>query len=92
MKMKINYKEKRFLQIEESQKDSVEFCVESTKLELASSILATKKSLEEAKMKLSELKTEYPLDLEEIMAASLEIRDLKDGLKELTNLQKEFGF
>ncbi len=90
--MKVDYKNKKVLSEEAVEKSSVEFAVESTSLELQSSLLATKKSLEEAKNDLKELKCSYPLDIQEIVSKTLDIRDLQDGIKIVESLQKEFGF
>ena len=59
---------------------------------MQSAALATRKSLEEAKFKLKDLKTEYPLNIEAIVETQLEIRDYEDGLKIIKGLQEEFGF
>lgn len=87
---RINYKEKKFLN-EESTQEQAEFCVEQTKLELQSDILATKKSLSEAEFKLEGFKTEYPLPINSIIDLQMEIEGLKKGLKCLENIQKELG-
>ena len=90
--MKLNYKTKKILSEETVEKSKVEFAVESTNLELQSNLLATKKSLEEAKSKLEDLKTSYPLNLQAIVDVTLEIRDYADGVEMIESLQKEFGF
>ena len=90
--MKVDYKNKKVLSEEAMEKSSVEFAVESTSLELQSTLLATRKSLEEAKAALKELKCTYPLDVQAIVDKSLEIRDLEDGIKIAESLQLEFGF
>lgn len=90
--MKVDYKTKKLLSEEQVAKSQVDYAVESTKLELQSNLLATKKSLEEAKAELDSLKKDYPLDLEAIVEVSLKVRDYEDGLKIIEALQKEFGF
>ena len=90
--MKVDYLNKKVLSEEAVASTQVEFAVESTKLELQSSLLATKKSLGEAEARLKDLKTDYPLDIQAIVDAELSIRDLKDGIKILESLQKEFKF
>ena len=90
--MKVDYATKKLLSEETVSTTQVEFAVDSTKLELQSSLLATKKSLAEAEQRLKDLKTTYPLDVTAIVAAELEIRDYKDGIKILEALQKEFKF
>ena len=90
--MKVDYKNKKVLSQEKVESSQVEYAVESTELELKSALLATKKSLGEAKQQLKDLKTEYPLDIEAIVEKSLNVRDYEDGIKIILSLQKEFGF
>ena len=90
--MKVDYKNKKVLSEEAVENSQVVYAVESTSLELQSSLLATKKSLEEAKNALKEMKCAYPLDIQAIVDKTLEIRDFEDGVKIIESLQKEFGF
>ena len=90
--MKVDYKNKKLLSEETVEKSSVEYAVESTSLELQSALLATKKSLEEAKNALKDLKCAYPLNIQAIVDKQLEIRDYEDGIKIVEALQVEFGF
>ena len=90
--MKVDYKNKKVLSEEAVENSQVVYAVESTSLELQSSLLATKKSLEEAKNALKEMKCAYPLDIQAIVDKTLEIRDFEDGVKIVESLQKEFGF
>lgn len=89
--MKINYKEKTLLCPTETMKNSVEFMVEDTKLELALAILNTKKELEDKKAELADAKTEYPLDIYRVIDLMVEAEEYEDGLKKLQSLQKELG-
>lgn len=90
--MKVDYATKKLLSEEAVNKTTVEFAVDSTKLELQSSLLATRKSLAEAEQNLKDLKTTYPLDIEAIVEEQLKVRDYKDGIKIIEDLQKEFKF
>ena len=90
--MKVNYATKELLSEESVTKTTVDYAVDSTKLELQSSLLATKKSQGEAEQKLKDLKTSYPLDVQAIVDTELEIRDYKDGIKIIESLMKEFKF
>ena len=90
--MKVDYASKKLLSEETVTETQVAFVVDSTKLELQSSLLATKKSLAEAEQKLKDLKTTYPLDIQAVVNTELEIRDFKDGIKIIESLQKEFKF
>ena len=90
--MKVDYLNKKVLSEEVVENAQVEYAVESTKLELQSALLATKKSLEEAKNQLKDLKSTYPIDIEAIVEKQLEVRDYTNGIEIIESLQKEFGF
>ena len=90
--MKVDYLNKKVLSEETVENAQVEYAVESTKLELQSALLATKKSLEEAKSQLKDLKSDYPIDIEAIVEKQLEVRDYTNGIEIIESLQKEFGF
>ena len=90
--MKVDYKNKKLISQEEIQESQLEYAIEETKLELQSSVLATRKSLEEAKNTLASLKQEYPLDIEAIAEAKATVEEYSDGLRLLQELQEEFGF
>ena len=90
--MKVDYKNKKVLSEEAVENSQVEYAVESTKLELQSALLATRKSLEEAKSQLKELKSNYPINIEAIVEKQLEVRDYTNGIDIIESLQKEFGF
>ena len=90
--MKVDYLNKKVLSEEAVENSQVEYAVESTKLELQSALLATKKSLEEAKSQLKDLKSDYPIDIEAIVEKQLEVRDYTNGVEIIESLQKEFGF
>ena len=90
--MKVDYKNKKVLSKEAVENSQVEYAVESTKLELQSALLATRKSLEEAKSQLKELKSNYPINIEAIVEKQLEVRDYTNGIDIIESLQKEFGF
>ena len=90
--MKVDYKNKKVLSEEAVENSQVEYAVESTKLELQSALLATRKSLEEAKSQLKELKSNYPINIEAIVEKQLEVRDYANGIDIIESLQKEFGF
>jgi hypothetical protein len=90
--MKVDYLNKKVLSEEAVENSQVEYAVESTKLELQSALLATKKSLEEAKSQLKDLKSDYPIDIEAIVEKQLEVRDYTNGIEIIESLQKEYGF
>ena len=90
--MKVDYLNKKVLSEETVENAQVEYAVESTKLELQSALLATKKSLEEAKNQLKDLKSNYPIDIEAIVEKQLKVRDYTNGIEIIESLQKEFGF
>ena len=92
MKVKINYKEKKFLTEEETSKSELEFMVNDTKLQLESAINATQRDLSKAQILLVDLKQSYPLELQQIIDTQLEVDALQDGLNKLNTLKTELGF
>ncbi len=90
-KMRINYKKKEVLSQEESSTQDVQYAVESAKLQLASDILATKKSIQSIEVKLQEAKTEYPLDTQKIVDLKTTLESFQKGLKSLEELKDELG-
>jgi hypothetical protein len=90
--MKVDYLNKKVLSEEAVENSQVEYAVESTKLELQSALLATKKSLAEAKSALEDLKSNYPINIEAIVKKQLEVRDYTNGIEIIESLQKEYGF
>ena len=90
--MKVDYKNRKVLSEEAVENSQVEYAVESTKLELQSALLATRKSLEEAKSQLKDLKRNYPINIEANVEKQLEVRDYTNGIDIIESLQKEFGF
>lgn len=91
MEMKLNYKEQKLLSAEEQSQQVIEYAVKSTKLQYQANLLATQKSLEEAKNELAEAKTEYPLDFGKVVSLQDSVESLEKGLKALKNLGKELG-
>jgi hypothetical protein len=63
-----------------------------TELQFKSDLLETQRVLEENKIKLSGLKTCYPLDITEIINTQLEVESLEDGIRRMNELGKELGF
>ena len=90
--MRVDYKTRTLLSQEATDAQDVQFAVEEAKLQLNADILATKKSLEDAKKRAEIAKTTFPLDSEAIVSALLEVEDRERGLKALEELKVEFGF
>ena len=90
--MKIDYKNKRLLSPSEKESKEVEYLVGSAKLQFEADLLETRRGLEESKAKLSELKTEHPLDVKAIIDTQLEVEAYEDGINRLNKLGKELGF
>ena len=90
--MRIDYKKRTILSEEEQTQGEVEFMVNDTRLQLESSINATKRELSKQEARLLELKTSYPLSLDDIITTKDEIVSLKDGLNVLEELKVELGF
>lgn len=89
---RLNYKTQELLQEENLSKRDIQLSVEKAKLQLQADILATKSAVAEKEDKLYEIKTTYPLDTERYVEVVGELSGLKEGLQELHNLQKEFGW
>lgn len=89
--MRINYKTKQLLDSSTETEKEVQFAVEDTSLQLQSDVLATKRDLESAKILLEKYKTEYPLNVEQVIEQQLTVESLEDGLKRLQKLQTELG-
>lgn len=90
--MKIDYKNKRLLSPSEKESKEVEYLVGSAKLQFEADLLETRRGLEESKAKLSDLKTEHPLDVKAIIDTQLEVEAYEDGINRLNKLGKELGF
>lgn len=89
--MKLNYREKKLLLAGEQSQQAIEYAVKSTKLQYQANLLATQKSLEEAKNELAEAKTEYPLDFGKVVSLQDSVESLEKGLEALENLGEELG-
>ena len=90
--MKINYKEKRFISEEEQNSRDIEFMVEDTKLQFQKDLLETKKEYEAARLLLADLKTNYPLDVQAIIDAQIDVENYSDAITRMDELAEEFGF
>ena len=89
--MRLNFKEQKPLANEELSQREVQSAVEKTKLQLASDILATKSAIADVEEEIEVIKTTYPLDAQKYVNKVSELTGLKDGLKQITALQKELG-
>lgn len=89
--MRLNYKTRKLLSEETVNKQQIEFAIEKAKLNLSSDILATKEALSDARAKLEELKTTYPLDVNAIMVSSSAVEGYEAGLSKLEALKEELG-
>ena len=90
--MKINYKEKTLISAAEKESKEVEYMVGKAKLQFEADLLETRLALEESKAKLADLKTEYPLNIVEIINTEIEVEGYQDGLNRMNKLGKEWGF
>jgi hypothetical protein len=66
--------------------------VGSAKLQFEADLLETRRGLEESKAKLSDLKTEHPLDVKSIIETEIEVEAYEDGINRLNKLGQELGF
>lgn len=89
MTVKIDYKNKSFIDYEAKLGEEIEYMVEDTKLTVEREILDTKRALKAAEAVLADLKTEYPLNIERIVDMTEEIDNHKKYLKVVESLKKE---
>ena len=89
MTVKIDYKNKSFIDYEAKLGEEIEYMVEDTKLTVEREILDTKRALKAAEAALADLKTEYPLNIERIVDMTEEIENHKKYLKVVEGLKKE---
>lgn len=89
MTVKIDYKNKSFIDYEAKLGEEIEYMVEDTKLTVEREILDTKRALKAAEAVLADLKTEYPLNIERIVDMTEEIENHKKYLKVVEGLKKE---
>jgi hypothetical protein len=59
---------------------------------LQSDILATKRELQKVEAEIAVVKTTYPFDMKKYLELKSKVQSLKDGIKELEDIRKEFGF
>ena len=88
----LNYKTKELISQEEKSQEEVNYAVKSQKLQYQSNLLATERSLSEARNRLKIAKTEYPLDFEKIMDLLSDVESLQKGFNALKEIGKELGF
>ena len=90
--MRIDYKNKKLIDQEVIDQKEIDFAVEETSLNLQQDIVATKRELEKAKMRLEIAKSTYPLDVDAHIEAKNDVYSCETGLADLEQLKKELGF
>ena len=90
--MRIDYKNKKLIDQEVIDQKEIDFAVEETSLNLQQDIVATKRELEKAKMRLEVVKSTYPLDVDAYIEAKNDVLSCETGLTDLEQLKKELGF
>lgn len=65
--------------------------VRKASLQLQADLLASESALEDKKNELAEVKTTYPLNVQDVINIQLDIEALEDGIKRTKCLQKELG-
>ena len=90
--MKLNYAEKKLMCEEEVAQQEVLFMVNEAKLQFEADLLATQRALATKEKELNEAKMAYPLNTNAIINLQIEVESLKDGIKRMGALKKEFGF
>ena len=89
--MKLDYKNRKQLSSEVQDQKEVEFAVQNTRLQFEADKLATKRAIAEYQEKLDNLKSDYPIDIQEIITTQEYLKNLQAGLEAITTLQKELG-
>ena len=87
MSLTISRRNKRLWQ---DQKE-IEFAVQNTRLQFEVNKLATQNAIDECKEKLDDLKSDYPIDIQAIITAQEDLKNLEAGLEAIEVLQKELG-
>ena len=85
----LKYRDLLLQSSQEKEAQEVEFKVEEMQQSLDADILATKKSLAGEKASLIRLKSNFPLNAQDIIDTQLRIESLEDGLKRLGLLKAE---
>ena len=89
--MKLDYKNRKPLSSEAQDQKEVEFAVQNTRLQFEADKLATKRAIAEYQEKLDNLKSDYPIDIQEIITTQEYLKNLQAGLEAITDLQKQLG-
>ena len=79
------------IQQSQQEKDQLElsFQVEQAKLDLKQDIVATGRSLAEAKIHLLRVKSRTPFDSQSVVSAQIKVEGLEEGLSRLNALESE---
>ena len=89
--MKLDYKNRKPLSSEVQDQKEVEFAVQNTKLQFEADKLATQRAIAELKKKLDNWKSDYPINIQAIITAQEDLKNLEAGLEAIKDLQKELG-
>lgn len=89
--MKLDYKNRKLLSSEVQDQKEVEFAVQNTKLQFEADKLATQRAIAECQEKLDNLKSDYPINIQAIITAQEDLKNLEAGLEAIEVLQKELG-
>ena len=89
--MKLDYKNRKQLSSEVQDQKEVEFAVQNTRLQFEACKLATKRAIAEYQEKLDNLKSDYPIDIQEIITTQEYLKNHQAGLEAIVDLQKQLG-
>ena len=89
--MKLDYKNRKPLSSEVQDQKEVEFAVQNTKLQFEADKLATQRAIAELNKKLDNWKSDYPINIQAIITAQEDLKNLEAGLEAIKDLQKELG-
>ena len=89
---KINYKTKKLISKEANEEKKVDFYVRETQLGVENELLNREKERAEVEERLNDLKSSYPLDLNNIIKNQTRLEELDTEIKVIKNLKKDLGF
>ena len=89
--MKLDYKNRKLLSSEVQDQKEIEFAVQNTKLQFEADKLATQRAIAELNKKLDNWKSAYPINIQAIITAQEDLKNLEAGLEAIEVLQKELG-
>ena len=89
--IKIDYKEKKFLNLQDQEQQDLDHMIEMSALKLQGAIATSKRDMKSLERELTSLKQTYPLDLTALCEAKQKLDAKERAVKFLTELKEELG-